>query len=103
MITLHDLHEEGNDRVKDAVLAFGARHPLKPDQPDTEPDWAHAERHFTYLIEVIMGEAAPPQLDDSRDGIVRRAQNEARQLLLTLNTLPGYRCPICVKQRRPLS
>ncbi|MFC9534329.1 hypothetical protein ACFT38_27850 [Streptomyces sp. NPDC056975] len=103
MITLHDLHEEGTDGVTDAVLAFGARHPLKPGQSDAEPDWAHAERHFTRLIEVIMGEAAPPQLDDSRDGLVRRAENEARQLLLTLNTVPGYRCPICVKQRRPLT
>ncbi|MFE6808614.1 hypothetical protein ACFVEN_44225 [Streptomyces sp. NPDC057681] len=102
MITLHDLHEEGNDRVADAVLAFGARHPLKPGQPDAEPDWARAEKHFTRLIEVIMGEAAPPPRDDSWDGLVRRAENEARQLLLTLNTVPGYRCPICVKQRRLL-
>ncbi|MFI1840378.1 hypothetical protein [Streptomyces olivaceoviridis] len=103
MITLHDLYKEGNDGVKEAVQAFGARHPLKPDQPDAEPDWARAEKHFTRLIEVLMGEAAPSPLSKSRDGRVRRAENEARDLLLNLSTVAGYLYPICVKQRRPLS
>ncbi|WP_329583109.1 hypothetical protein [Streptomyces sp. NBC_01361] len=102
MITLHDLYEEGNDRLTEAVQAFGARHPLRPDQPDAEPDWAQAEKHFTRLIEVLMGEAAPSPLDSGWTGLVRRTENEARQLLLTFNTVPGYRCPICVKQRRSL-
>lgn len=28
MITLHDVHKQGSEAVKAAVLAFGARHPL---------------------------------------------------------------------------
>ncbi|MGW6605210.1 hypothetical protein [Streptomyces sp. NPDC055036] len=98
MITLHDVYKQGSETVESAVLAFGARHPLNAAAPDAEPDWKWAEKHFTRLIEVIMGTAAlhRPAARDT----VHRAENEAVQVLLTLNTVPHYRCPICVKQRR---
>ncbi|WP_331724034.1 hypothetical protein [Streptomyces sp. NBC_00005] len=98
MITLHEVYEQGTETVKEAVRSFGTRHPLGPATADAEPDWKLAERHFTSVIEVIMGTAALAQPDAA--GTVRRAENAARQLLLTLNTLPNYRCPICVKQGR---
>ncbi|MFJ8770152.1 hypothetical protein [Streptomyces clavifer] len=98
MITLHDVYEQGNDAVKEAVRAFGARHPLTTDTSATEPDWKAAEKHFTHLIEVIMGTAAPAQPDTS--AMIRLAENAAVQLLLALHTQPHYRCPICVKRRR---
>ncbi|MFE2993219.1 hypothetical protein [Streptomyces sp. NPDC059262] len=96
MISLHDVYEQGNGAVKEAVLAFGARHPLEPATANPEPDWKRAEKHFTHLIEVIMGAAAPVQADVT--ATVRRAENETVQLLLALRPLPDYRCPICVKQ-----
>ncbi|WP_261958446.1 DUF6313 family protein [Streptomyces nigrescens] len=96
VITLHDVYEQGSEAVKAAVLAYGARHPL--DGADAEPDWSWAEKHFTYLIEAIMGTAAPPQ--DSAAATVRRAKNEAIGFLLAVNTRPDYRCPICVKRQR---
>ncbi|MER0484604.1 hypothetical protein ABR737_40835 [Streptomyces sp. Edi2] len=96
MITLHEVHEQGSEAVRAAVLAFGARHPL--DGPGAEPDWSWAEKHFTYLIEAIMGTAAPPQ--NSAAAIVRRTKNEAIGFLLAVNTRPNYRCPICVKRQR---
>ncbi|MEU5958774.1 hypothetical protein [Streptomyces sp. NPDC047525] len=100
MITLHEVYEQGSDTVKAAVTAFGARHPLRRgDGPNPEPDWKWAEKHFTYLIESIMGPAAPPQFGDT--DIVRRAENEAIGFLLAVNTQRNYRCPICRKQKRP--
>ncbi|MFH8775975.1 MULTISPECIES: hypothetical protein [unclassified Streptomyces] len=98
MITLHEVYEQGNEAVKEAVRAFGARHPLGPARSDAEPDWKTAEKHFTHVIEVIMGTAALAEPDTV--GTVRRAENVAVQLLLTLHTVRGYRCPICVKKRR---
>ena len=100
MITLHQVFEQGTEAVKDAVLAFGARHPLAASPADSEPDWKTAEKHFTHLIEVIMGTTALAQPDSA--GTIRRAENEAVQLLLVLATLPNYRCPICVKRRKDL-
>ncbi|MET8129593.1 hypothetical protein ABZV67_38830 [Streptomyces sp. NPDC005065] len=98
MITLHEAHKQNSEAVKTAVLAFGARHPFDGAGPDGEPDWKWAEKHFTRLIEVIMGTAALAQTRGT--DTVHRAENEAVQLLLTLNTVPRYRCPICVKQQR---
>ncbi|WP_105975686.1 hypothetical protein [Streptomyces geranii] len=98
MITLHEVYKQGAETVKEAVLAFGVRHPLAVVPPDPAPDWKLAERHFTSVIEVIMGAAALSQPDVT--GTVRRAENEAVQLLLALNTLSDYRCPICVKRGR---
>ncbi|MFJ9417846.1 hypothetical protein ACIRPT_27360 [Streptomyces sp. NPDC101227] len=95
MITLHDVHEQGGEAVKAAVLAFGARH-LKAS---AETNWDEAEKHFTHLIEAIMGTAPLPQ--DSAAATVRRAENEAIGFLLAVNTRPNYRCPICVKQSGP--
>ncbi|TWV41873.1 hypothetical protein FRZ03_20535 [Streptomyces misionensis] len=96
MITLHDVFQRGNDRVKAAVMAFGARHPISLADPESEPDWKKAEKHFTYLIEMIMGSAALPS-PGSADGPVRRAENAAVGFLLAVNVQPDYRCPICVK------
>jgi hypothetical protein len=101
LITLHDVYERGNDTVKAAVLAFGARHPVRSDSPDAGADWKKAERHFTHVIETIMGSAAPPP-PQSMEGPVRRAENAAIAFLLAANARPDYRCPICVQQRRPL-
>ncbi|MFF5304852.1 hypothetical protein ACFY5F_36390 [Streptomyces sp. NPDC013161] len=98
MITLHEVYEQGTEPVRQAVQAFGDRHPLTPADANAEPDWKTAEKHFTHLVEVIMGTAALRQPHPA--GTIRRAENEAVQLLLTLNTVPNYRCPICVKQRR---
>lgn len=98
MISLHEVFEQGTDAVKAAVLAFGTRHPPQAARPDAEPDWKQAERHFTHLIETIMGTAEP---QPSAAATVRRAENEAIDLLLAFHTLPNYRCPICVKQQRP--
>jgi hypothetical protein len=98
VITLHEVHKQDSGDVKAAVVAFGARHPFDGAGPDAEPDWKWAEKHFTRLIEVIMGTAALAQ--GRGTDTVHRAENEAVQLLLTLNTVPDYRCPICVKQRR---
>ncbi|MFF0398882.1 DUF6313 family protein [Streptomyces sp. NPDC005248] len=99
VITLHEVHEQGSEAVKAAVLAFGARHPL--NGLSAEPDWGWAEKHFTSLIETIMGTAAP--LQDSAAATVHRAKNEAIGFLLAVNTRPDYHCPICVKrQRHPL-
>jgi hypothetical protein len=95
VITLHEVHEQGSEAVKAAVLAFGARHPLD----DAEPDWKRAEKHFTYLIEAIMGTATPPRTGAT--ATVHRAENEAIGFLLAVNNRPNYRCPICVKQQRP--
>lgn len=100
MITLHDVYEEGTDTVKAAVLAFGTRHPASPGGPDTEPDWKQAERHFTNIVETIMGSTASPP-SGSTDSPVRRAENAAIGFLLAVNTRPDYRCPICVKRQGP--
>ncbi|MCX5357354.1 hypothetical protein OG864_00980 [Streptomyces sp. NBC_00124] len=99
MITLHEVHEQGSEAVKAAVLAFGARHRPNGAGPDAEPDWKWAEKHFTYLIEDIMGSATPPQA--SAAATVRRAENEVIGFLLAVNNRPDYRCPICVKRQRP--
>lgn len=98
MITLHEVHEQGADEVKRAVLAFGARHRLNADGQDTAPDWKWAELHFTQLIEVIMGAATPPE--PGAAAAVRRAQNAAIGFLLAVNTQADYRCPICVKRQQ---
>ncbi|MFI6864346.1 hypothetical protein ACIBKZ_31385 [Streptomyces sp. NPDC050421] len=95
MITLHEVHEKGSEAVKAAVLAFGARHPFG----NAGPDWKWAEKHFTYLIEAIMGPATPPQVGAAPT--VRRAENEAIGFLLAVNSQPNYRCPICVMRQRP--
>ncbi|MFE1989595.1 hypothetical protein [Streptomyces mirabilis] len=97
MITLHEVYEQGSEAVREAVRAFGARHPLARAAAEAEPDWKTAEKHFTHLIEEIMRMAA---LGQPPAGTVRRAENEAVQFLLTLSTVPNYRCPICVKRRR---
>ncbi|MEU9989204.1 hypothetical protein AB0E10_20900 [Streptomyces sp. NPDC048045] len=97
MITLHDVYEQGNDTVRAAVLAFGARHLTILDDG---PDWKQAEKHFTSVVETIMGSSAPPP-PGSTEGPVRRAENAAIGFLLAANSQPNYRCPICVKQRRP--
>ena len=99
MITLHEVHEQGSEAVKAAVLAFGTRHPLDRAAPDAEPDWGQAEKHFTHLIEAIMGTAVPPQTGPA--ATVRWAENEAIGFLLAVNTRPNYRCPICNKRQRP--
>lgn len=97
MISLHEVYERGNETVRGAVQAFGDRHgPATAGHAD--PDWSQAETHFTQLIEMIMGSDFSERTDIK--GIVRRAENEAVQLLLALHTVPDYRCPICVKQRR---
>ncbi|WP_225823868.1 hypothetical protein [Streptomyces naphthomycinicus] len=96
MITLHDVFQQGNDRVRAAVLAFGTRHPADFASPDSEPNWKKAEKHFTHIIEMIMGSAVLPP-PDSADGPVRRAENAAVGFLLAVNVQPNYRCPICVK------
>ncbi|MEU6655957.1 hypothetical protein ABZ904_43025 [Streptomyces sp. NPDC046900] len=95
MISLHEVFERGTDAVKSAVLAFGARHLPDAVGLNTEPDWKQAEKHFTQLIEVIMGSAATRQPGVA--ATVRRAENEAIGLLLAFNTVPNYRCPICIK------
>ena len=100
MITLHDVHEQGSDAVKAAVLAFGARHRPDGAGPDAEPDWKWAERHFTHLIETIMGTAVPPKAGAA--ATVRRAENEAVGFLLAVNNRPDYRCPICARRQEPL-
>lgn len=98
MITLHDLYEQdGQGAVREAVVAFGARHPLRSGDPDSGTDWKWAERHFTCLIETIMGAAAPPP-PGRGDGTVRRAENAAVGFLLAAGTRADYRCPICVKR-----
>ncbi|MET7683735.1 hypothetical protein [Streptomyces sp. NPDC005423] len=99
MITLHEVHEQGSEAVKAAVLAFGARHLRDGAGPDTEPDWKRAEKHFTYLIETIMGLATPPKTGAA--ATVRQTENAAINLLLAVNNQPHYRCPICVKRQRP--
>ncbi|MFD5430373.1 hypothetical protein, partial [Streptomyces sp. NPDC127084] len=91
-------YEQGTETVRQAIQAFGDRHPLTPADANADPDWKIAEKHFTHLVEVIMGTAALGQSNAA--GTIRRAENEAVQLLLTLNTVPNYRCPICVKQQR---
>ncbi|PKV82852.1 hypothetical protein [Streptomyces sp. TLI_146] len=98
MITLHDVYEQGNDAVKAAVQSFGARHSRSPGVPDIEPDWKEAERHFTNIIETIMGSAAPPP-PGSADGPVRRAENAAIGFLLAARVRGDYRCPICAKRQ----
>jgi hypothetical protein len=104
VITLHDVYEEGSDAVKEAVAAFGIRHPVNPDDPDSEANWRVAELHFTRIIETIMRSAAPhPVYGSTDDGPVHRAENAAVGFLLAVNTTePDYRCPICVKRRQPL-
>ncbi|MFE2671066.1 hypothetical protein [Streptomyces mirabilis] len=99
MISLHGVYEQGTDAVKAAIRAFGARHLLDAAGPNAEPNWKQAERHFTYLIEDIMGGAAPQQ--PGAAATVRRAENEAIDFLLVLSTVPDSRCPICVKRQRP--
>ncbi|WP_329612547.1 hypothetical protein OG244_03945 [Streptomyces brevispora] len=98
MITLHDVHKQGSEAVKTAVLAFGARHPLNNAVRDARPDWDQAEQHFTLLIETIMGTASPQH---SAAATVRRAENEAIGFLLSVSNLPNYRCPICVMRQAP--
>ncbi|WP_328876008.1 hypothetical protein OHT76_41305 [Streptomyces sp. NBC_00287] len=98
MISLHDVYEQGSDAVKAAVHAFGARHRPQGAGPDAEPDWKWAEKHFTYLIEAIMGTAAAPQTGAA--ATVRQAENAAIDFLLAVNNRPDYRCPICIKRRR---
>ncbi|MFI1931394.1 hypothetical protein [Streptomyces sp. NPDC020330] len=110
MITLHDVHKQGSEAVKAAVMAFGARHPLDrtvrragPDwhltvQP-VGPNWHLAEQHFTRLIEIIMGAAS---LRDRAATAVQRAENEAVHFLLSVSDVPGYRCPICVRHQAPV-
>lgn len=98
MITLHEVYKQGSDAVKAAVLAFGARHPTDGGAADAEPDWKAAERHFTHLIEVIMGTATPLQTGST--ATVQRAEREAVALLLAVNNRADYRCPICVKRQR---
>ena len=101
MITLHEVHEQGSEAVKTAVLAFGARHPLDGSGSDADPDWKWAEKHFTQLIETIMGTATPPQTGAT--ATVRWAKNEAIGFLLAVSNRPNYLCPICVmRQRHPL-
>ncbi|MDG9709597.1 hypothetical protein [Streptomyces sp. DH10] len=100
MITLHDVFEQGSDTVKAAVLAFGTRHPVAPGGLVTEPDWKQAEKHFTLVIETIMGSATPPP-PGSTDGAVHQAENAAIGFLLAANARSDYRCPICVKRQRP--
>ncbi|MGW5931896.1 hypothetical protein ACWF2L_37515 [Streptomyces anulatus] len=92
MISLHEVHKYGSDAVKAAVLAFGARH--RPD--GAEPDWKRAEKHFTYLIEIIMGEAGPLE---AGAGAVLQAENAAIDFLLAVNNRSDYRCPICIKRQ----
>ncbi|WP_282798102.1 hypothetical protein [Streptomyces sp. CC224B] len=99
MIALHDVHEQGNDTVKAAVHAFGALHLTGLGGPDAEPDWKLAEKHFTQVIETIMGTAVPLS-PGSRDGIVRRAENAAVGFLPAAHTR-HYRCPICTERQRP--
>ncbi|MFD7875887.1 hypothetical protein ACFV5G_17595 [Streptomyces sp. NPDC059766] len=98
MISLHDVYVQGSDAVKAAVITFGTRHPANHGDPISEPDWKQAEKHFTYLIEDIMGTAVPPQA--SAAATVRRAENAAIDFLLAVNNRPNYRCPICVKRQR---
>ncbi|WP_030019386.1 hypothetical protein [Streptomyces monomycini] len=99
MITLHDLYEQDDQgAVREAVVAFGARHLLRSGEPDAGPDWKWAERHFTCLIETIMGAAAPPAPGSGKP-VVRRAENAAVGFLLAVSSQPDYRCPICVKQQ----
>lgn len=100
MITLHDVHEKGSDAVKAAVLAFGARHRPDGAGPDAEPDWSWAERHFTHLVETIMGTASPTSTGTA--AIVHRAENAAVGFLLAVNNRPDYRCPVCARRQGPL-
>jgi hypothetical protein len=99
VITLHEVYEQGSNNVKAAVRSFGARHPVSGVVPDAEPNWKEAERHFTQLIEVIMGNAAP--LPTGTADTVRQAEREAVAFLLAVDNAARYRCPICVKQRSP--
>ncbi|MFJ6901910.1 hypothetical protein [Streptomyces hokutonensis] len=94
MISLHEVHEQGGETVKAAVLAFGARH---GDASGPVPRWEQAEKHFTYLIETIMGTAAPPQTGIA--ATVRWAENEAIGFLLAVNNRPDYRCPFCIERQ----
>ncbi|MGW4985346.1 hypothetical protein [Streptomyces mirabilis] len=96
-------HELGPETVREAVRAFGARRPLARAAAGAEPDWKTAEKHVTHLIELIMGQAALAQPDAT--STVRRAEDAAVQLLLTLdrqgslsgchlsNTQPGWKVP----------
>ncbi|MFG2948352.1 hypothetical protein [Streptomyces adustus] len=70
MITLHDVYERDSDEVKAAVLAFGALHVARAGSPDSEPDWKQAEKHFTLVIEEIMGAGAHPSVG-TMDGRIR--------------------------------
>lgn len=99
MITLHDVHKEGSEAVKAAVVAFGARHPMNHTGRGPGPDWHQAEQHFTRLIEIIMGAAS---LQDRAAAAVQRAENEAVHFLLSVSDVPGYRCPICVRRQAPV-
>ncbi|MFH9264888.1 hypothetical protein ACH4KN_11590 [Streptomyces sp. NPDC017546] len=99
MITLHDVHKQGSEAVKAAVMAFGARHPLDRTVQPADPNWHLAEQHFTRLIEIIMGAAS---LRDRAATAVQRAENEAVHFLLSVSDVPGYRCPICVRHQTPV-
>lgn len=101
MITLHEAFIQGSNQLKAAILAFGAVHPTPGPAPvdaQPEPDWKTAEKHFIQLTEIIMGAAIPMQPD--RTAIVRRAEHEALNTLLAVNTRANYRCPICVMRYR---
>ncbi|MFF3257866.1 hypothetical protein ACFYWO_01675 [Streptomyces sp. NPDC002932] len=98
MITLHDVHKQGSESVKTAVLMFGARHPLNNTIRDAGTDWDQAEQHFTLLAETIMGAATA---QDGAAATVRRAENEAINFLLAVSNLSNYRCPICVRRQAP--
>lgn len=98
MITLHEVYERGSVSVKAAVLSFGARH-LHDAASGPEPDWKTAERHFTCLIERIMGNTMPQQPGVA--AIVRQAERHAVDFLLAVNNHPDYRCPMCVTRQLP--
>lgn len=86
MITLHALYETGSAEVKAAVLAFGERHRQGPS--GMQPDWDLAQKHFTRIGEILMGQTAP--------GITTnmRTQHAAVGFLLAI-TQPHMRCPVC--------
>ncbi|MFD8778394.1 hypothetical protein [Streptomyces sp. NPDC059916] len=60
MTTLHALYKEGSEERRAAIQAFGERHFVAAASGQAvEPDWDRAEKHFTALIAIIMGESKP--------------------------------------------